>query len=71
MSSEASMYSKLELALMILNPAVSQGITAGYVLFNSWYSCPGFISAIRGISKDLHVICLLKEKDTKVRNLSH
>ena len=65
MSREASMYTKLELALMMLKRAVSQGITAGYVLFDSWYSWPGFISAIRRISKDMHVICRLK--DTKVR----
>jgi len=65
MSREASMYTKLDLALMMLKRAVSQGITAGYVLFDSWYSWPGFISAIRGIIKDLHVICRLK--DTKVR----
>jgi len=65
MSREASMYTKLELALMMLRRAVSHGITAGYVLFDSWYSWPGFISAIREISKDLHVICRLK--DTKVR----
>jgi len=65
MSREASMYSKLELALMMLERAISHGITAGYVLFDSWYSWPGFISAIRGISTDLHVICRLK--DTKVQ----
>jgi len=65
MSREASMYTKLELALMMLKRAVFHGITAGYVLFDSWYSWPGFISAIREISKDLHVICRLK--NTKVR----
>ncbi len=62
---EAGEYTKLDLALMMLRRAVSQGITAGYVLFDSWYSWPGFINAIRGISKDLHVICRLK--NTKVR----
>ncbi len=40
MSREASMYTKLELALMMLKRAISQGITAGYVLFDSWYSWP-------------------------------
>jgi len=65
MSREASEYTKLDLALMMLKRAVSHGITAGYVLCDSWYSWPGFISAIRGISKDLHVICRLK--DTNVR----
>jgi len=57
-------HTKLDLALMMLKRAVSQGITAGYVLFDNWYSWPGFITAIRGINDDLHVICRLK--DTKV-----
>jgi len=65
MSREAGEYTKLDLALMMLRRAFSQGITAGYVLCDSWYSWPGFISAIREISKDLHVICRLK--DTNVR----
>ncbi len=65
MSREASVYTKLDLALMMLRRAVSRGITAGYVLCDSWYSWPGFISSIRGMSDGLHVICRLK--DTKVR----
>lgn len=35
MSREASMYSKLDLALMMLERAVSHGITAGYVLLTA------------------------------------
>lgn len=65
MSREASEYTKLDLALMMLRRAVSRGITAGYVLCDSWYSWPGFISSIRGIGDGLHVICRLK--DTNVQ----
>jgi hypothetical protein len=35
------------------------------VLCDSWYSWPGFISSIRGISEDLHVICRLKDSNVR------
>jgi hypothetical protein len=65
MSHEALNYTKLDLALRMIQRAVSQGLHAGYVLFDSWYAWPGFIIAIGKIKKGLHVICRLK--DSKVR----
>jgi hypothetical protein len=64
MSHEALNYTKLQLALRMIERAVSHGLKAGYVLFDSWYAWPSFIQAIRKIKKDLHVICRLK--DSKV-----
>ena len=64
MSHEALHYTKLELALRMIQRAVSQGLQAGYVLFDSWYAWPAFIMAIGKIQKGLHVICRLK--DSKV-----
>jgi len=65
MSYEARHYTKLELALRMIERAVSHGLKAGYVLFDSWYAWPSFIQAIRKIKKELHVICRLK--DSKVQ----
>jgi len=64
MSFEALNYTKLDLALRMIERAVSHGLKAGYVLFDSWYAWPSFIQAIRKIKKELHVICRLK--DSKV-----
>jgi len=61
MSLEAHRCTKLELALRMIERAVSQGLHAGYVLFDSWYAWPSFIWTIRNIQKDLHVICRLKD----------
>ncbi len=60
MSYEALHYTKLDLALRMTERAVSQGLQAGYVLFDSWYAWPSFIQGIRKIKKELHVICRLK-----------
>ena len=65
MSHEAVKHTKLDLALKMIERAVSHGLKAGYVLFDSWYAWPSFIQAIRKISEDLHVICRLK--DSKVQ----
>ena len=48
----------------MIQRALDHGIRAGYVLFDSWYAWPVFINNIRNMSKDLHVICRLK--DSKV-----
>jgi hypothetical protein len=64
MSHEAMHYTKLDLALRMIERAVSHGLQAGYVLFDSWYAWPSFIQSIRNIKKELHVICRLK--DSKV-----
>jgi hypothetical protein len=64
MSHEALNYTKLDLALRMIERAVENGLKAGYVLFDSWYAWPSFIQAIRKIKKKLHVICRLK--DSKV-----
>ena len=63
MSYEAKHHSKLELALMMIQRAFDHGIRAGYVLFDSWYAWPVFINNIRNMSKDLHVICRLKNSN--------
>jgi hypothetical protein len=64
MSHEALHCTKLDLALRMIERAVSNGLQAGYVLFDSWYAWPSLIQAIRKIKKELHVICRLK--DSKV-----
>lgn len=63
-SHEAKYQSKIDLALEMIQRAFDHGIQAGYVLFDSWYSWPSLITAIRKISSILHVICRLK--DSKV-----
>jgi hypothetical protein len=64
MSHEALHYTKLDLAIRMIERAVSNGLQAGYVLFDSWYAWPSFIQAVRRVKKELHVICRLK--DSKV-----
>jgi hypothetical protein len=64
MSYEAKHCTKLELALQMIQNAVTAGIIPGYVLFDSWYSWPVFINGIRKIGHNIHVICRLK--DSKV-----
>ena len=39
MSHETLHYTKLDLALRMIKRAVPNGLKAGYVLFDSWYSC--------------------------------
>ena len=60
MSYEAKHIGKIDLALQMIQRAFDRGIRAGYVLFDSWYSWPSLINAIRDIDKNLHVICRLK-----------
>lgn len=60
-SFEAKHYTKLELALIMIQRAVNCGIVPGYVLFDSWYAWPVFINGIRKINKTIHVICRLKD----------
>lgn len=65
-SYEAKHYTKLELALMMIERAVSHGICPGYVLFDSWYAWPVFIYGIRKLAdKSMHVICRLKNSNVK------
>jgi hypothetical protein len=65
-SYEAHQYSKLELAFMLIDRAVSCGIIPGYVLFDSWYSWPVLINRIRELKdKSIHVICRLKNSKVK------
>ncbi len=62
-SYEAKHFTKLELALMMIQNAVNRGIVPGYVLFDSWYAWPVLIHGIRGIGKSIHVICRLKDSN--------
>jgi hypothetical protein len=64
-SFEAKHYTKLELALMMIQNAVKNGIVPGYVLFDSWYAWPGLINAIRDINESIHVICRLKDSNVQ------
>ena len=64
MSYEAKHCTKIDLALEMIQRAVSHGLHAGYVLFDSWYAWPSFINKMRQISQDLHVICRLKNTMT-------
>jgi hypothetical protein len=65
MSYEAKHFSKLDLALQMVQRAFDRGIRAGYVLFDSWYAWPSLINAIQNISAELHVICRLKNSKTR------
>jgi hypothetical protein len=47
----------------MIRRAVKAGIRPGYVLFDSWYSWPGFIQSIRNIHRDIHVVCRLKNSN--------
>jgi hypothetical protein len=62
MNAEANM-TKLELVELMIKNALSRGVKAEYVLFDSWFSFPAFISKIRKLG--LHVICRLKDMKTK------
>jgi len=64
-SYEAKHYSKLKLALQMIQRAVDGGIIPGYVMFDSWYACPSFIVNILSIKKGIHVICRLKKNRIK------
>lgn len=70
-SFEAKHYTKLELALMMIQRAVNCGVVRGYVLFDSWYAWPVFINAIRSIKKTIHVICRLKNSKVKYEYKGH
>lgn len=64
-SYEAKHFTKLELALIMIQRAVDSGIVPGYVMFDSWYAWPMFINAIRSIKKGIHVICRLKNSNVQ------
>ena len=64
-SYEAKHYTKLELALSMIRKTVKGGILPGYVLFDSWYSWPWFIQAIRNIHRGIHVVCRLKNSNVR------
>ncbi|MDM8552534.1 transposase [Desulfobacterales bacterium HSG2] len=65
-SFEAKNYTKPELALMMIETAVSHGICPGYVLFDSWYAWPWLINGIRSIGdRGIHVICRLKNSNVR------
>jgi len=64
-SFEAKQFTKLDLALMMIQRAVQYGIIPGYVLFDSWYAWPVLINKIRKINDSIHVICRLKVSKIK------
>lgn len=51
---------KISTALLIVKRAIKKGITAKYVLIDSWFVCEKFISEIHKIKKGLFVIGLMK-----------
>ena len=64
-SFEAKHYTKLQLALMMIQAAVNCGIVPGYVMFDSWYAWPKLINSICNIKKGIHVICRLKDSNVQ------
>jgi hypothetical protein len=64
-SHEAKHYTKLELALIMIERAINSGVLPGYVMFDSWYAWPSFIDGIRKINKSIHVICRLKNSNVR------
>lgn len=51
---------KISTALSMVKRAIKKGITAKYVLIDSWFASEKFISGIHQIKKDLFVIGLMK-----------
>ena len=70
-SFEAKHYTKLQLALMMIQRAVHCGMVPGYVLFDSWYAWPTLINAIRQIKSSIHVICRLKDSNVQYEYKGH
>ena len=70
-SYEAKHYTKLQLALMMIQCAANCGIVPGYVLFDSWYAWPKLINAIRQIKTSIHVICRLKDSNVHYEYKGH
>jgi ubiquitin len=64
-SFEAKHYTKLQLALMMIQRSVDCGIVPGYVLFDSWYAWPVLINGIRQIKNSIHVVCRLKDSNVQ------
>jgi len=64
-SYEAKHYTKLELALMMIENAVKRGTIPGYVMFDSWYAWPTVINTIRKLNDTIHVICRLKNSNVQ------
>lgn len=64
-SYEAKHFTKLELALKMIESALNSGIIPGYVLFDSWYAWPKFINEIRTLNRNVHVICRLKANNVQ------
>lgn len=65
MSYEAFHFTKLELAVQMIQRAWDNGIRAGYALFDSWFGYPRLIEQVRAIDPSLHVICRLKKSKVK------
>ena len=55
-----------EAMLTLLDTAISAGLSAEYVLFDSWFSNPAQITAIKG--KEMDVIAMIKNKKRRGRS---
>jgi len=64
-SYEAKYKTKLESGKDMIARALKNGITPGYVLFDSWYSHPSFIKSILDLDEQIHVVCRLKSSKTR------
>lgn len=51
---------KISMAITLIANAMKMGITAKYVLADSWFICESFLKGIKDLSKDIHVIGLMK-----------
>lgn len=51
---------KISMGITHIANAIKMGITANYVLADSWFICESFLRGIRHLCKDMHVIGLMK-----------
>jgi hypothetical protein len=51
---------KISMAITLISNAMKMGVTAKYVLADSWFICESFLTGIKDLSKDMHVIGLMK-----------
>jgi hypothetical protein len=52
-----------ETTLELIQDALNHGITASYVLFDSWFSSPKMFVALRRLAKPLHAIAVVKKTE--------
>ncbi len=57
---------KIEMGIKMFKRAVKRGLVIDYLLMDSWYTCNGFIKAVRSVkNKTIHLIGMYKIARTK------